>query len=964
MSPTSYLCSLCKPFMIAVVFLLGFHGIGHSMDGVQFFEVDVSAREKIDSLLMMHDLCRQGVIYPDSAVYYSIQALDIASFTFGIESEEYTDIFTDYFLSDIASNRELLTTQVYTLLTQTFDCSTSYSWRSFYRLACLLDNFNDTDKASELYRVILNLSPSHKGRIMAGMALAKIQRRAEDLNLEEAYEKFKDDIDALQSPEREDVLIEIAIDLASYFLSIDNDAKALEYISLGERLTGHVSSHKMLGLLRVKYDYLLRRNHREVVECLDNAIEMVSREDAVQEDKDWIAAALLTRGDYAWNQLVNVDQACVHYVQAYNLLKGNSAYDNSVLGAIARRLIFLLTMSGDMNKAITLGELYIDQIGPKGISNQMLFLVLDLIEAYLKNGQVSEASQKFVRFKEDLMACQDTREKSLLMQAKINIAQGNYTDTALILEDLMESTRRPDIRMWTQRYLATVYSQLGDSRMEAMSDSINNFTKQWVGNQFWFISPSERRNWLELCRETIEYQLSLKGNGRAVRNAAEMSLFMKSLLFRTDSKIKDRIAGKFSETVSINNLDSLRLLRIEAINHGDGEIVRNVNQQIDSLRQQITYDFVERNLLQKDIDINLSTVCSNLERDAIAIDFIISGSDEAAELGAFAYAMDKNPKYVPIMPLRKILEVAEYEAIWERLDLEIRNYNKVYFCLDGILNILPIEYSRTVGKESGMANVELHRVFHLSMINNSPTIGNNVAFIGITDYGPPTKMLDNTMSWTPLESPMLELNSIRTKCHENLGTILLDDDASERNLLKLNGTPLTTLHISAHGIFRSHEALDSIVRGNASSEKAIASHWLSVSDEPFSGIILRNGGECSLTKKDAFISDGLLTPEEIETMWFPDLCLTVLSACESGLGEIDSDGVWGLQRAFRIAGAKSLICSLAKVDDYWTAQFMDAFYEQAAKGNNIYDSFQSAQRWLRREQPNNPEIWSAFILIE
>ena len=110
--------------------------------------------------------------------------------------------------------------------------------------------------------------------------------------------------------------------------------------------------------------------------------------------------------------------------------------------------------------------------------------------------------------------------------------------------------------------------------------------------------------------------------------------------------------------------------------------------------------------------------------------------------------------------------------------------------------------------------------------------------------------------------------------------------------------------------------------------------------------------------------DDILTADEIELMQFPELNLTVLSACESGLGQIDSEGVWGLQRAFRIAGTKSLICALSKVDDYWTAQFMDAFYEMAADGNSIYDSFQAAQKWLRRELPDNPEIWSSFILIE
>lgn len=87
-------------------------------------------------------------------------------------------------------------------------------------------------------------------------------------------------------------------------------------------------------------------------------------------------------------------------------------------------------------------------------------------------------------------------------------------------------------------------------------------------------------------------------------------------------------------------------------------------------------------------------------------------------------------------------------------------------------------------------------------------------------------------------------------------------------------------------------------------------------------------------------------------------------ACDTGRGEVDAEGVWGLQRAFRIVGTKSLICSLSKVDDYWSAQFMDAFYEQAAQGKTVYDSFQSAHRWLRNELPDNPEIWSSFILIE
>ncbi|MDE6018067.1 MAG: CHAT domain-containing protein [Muribaculaceae bacterium] len=952
--------------LIIVGFLLGAHGICHSMDGSDGVGAGSVQLETIDSLLNLHDQCRQGVIYPDSAIHYSILALNTATEAFGIESEEYSDIFTDYFLSDIARYHEMLATQAYPLLTNTFDCSTPYGWRPFYRLASLLADYNETEKAEELYRTVINRSPSPKGRVLAGMELAKIQQREESSDLEQAYLGFMDDITALQTPDRENVLIEIAIDLASYFLSLDNDDKTLEYIDNGERLKGHVSSHKMLRLLSVKHDYLLRHNHRAAIDCLNEAFDMVSQEDADQADRDWIALALVDRGDYAWNQLVNVEQACGYYVKAFNLLYGNSAYDNKVLGVILHRLVYLLTLSGDMDQAIKLGELYLKAVGSKGISNPMLFLVLDLVEAYLKSGQVFEASRKFDAFKDDLLTFDDTREKALLMESKINIAMDNSADAAKILESLLESARRKDVRMWAIRHLATAYTNLGDPRMDALSDSINYFTKDWIGKQFWFITPSERRNWLKLCQEAVEHQLSLKGNEHAVRNAAELNLFRKSLLYRTDSKIEEVIAQDPRAVVSLNCLDSLRRKRIDAMNRGDGNIVREVNIQIDSLRRDITNDFVERCILQRDLDIDLSQVCAKLGRDAIAIDFISFGSDEDTEFGAFAYAQGKAPKYIRLTPNTEASSMADTSYIWSNLADEIKNYRKVYFCPDGILNTIPIEYIKVVGNDTSSTCPcpELHRVFHLSMINDSQTSGDKLAFIGVADYSSSNILSDSIKTWTTIESPMLELRSIHSNWTENIVTILLDGEANERNFYQLNGRPLTTLHISTHGIFRSHESLEDILKCDTYSGKSIAAHWLSVSDDSLSGIILRQESDNAPETADCITSDGLLTAEEIETMRFPDLRLTVLSACDTGLGEIDSEGVWGLQRAFRIAGTKNLICTLSKVDDYWTAQFMDAFYEQAAKGKSIYDSFHIAQQWLYRELPDNPEIWSSFILIE
>ena len=105
-------------------------------------------------------------------------------------------------------------------------------------------------------------------------------------------------------------------------------------------------------------------------------------------------------------------------------------------------------------------------------------------------------------------------------------------------------------------------------------------------------------------------------------------------------------------------------------------------------------------------------------------------------------------------------------------------------------------------------------------------------------------------------------------------------------------------------------------------------------------------------------NDGILTCEEIENLFFPNLKLVVLSACETGLGKSNIDGVWGLQRAFRIAGAQNIIVSLKKVDDDLTQAFMVNFYKNLTSGKSIYNSFWEAMANADEDTRNS------FILIE
>lgn len=113
------------------------------------------------------------------------------------------------------------------------------------------------------------------------------------------------------------------------------------------------------------------------------------------------------------------------------------------------------------------------------------------------------------------------------------------------------------------------------------------------------------------------------------------------------------------------------------------------------------------------------------------------------------------------------------------------------------------------------------------------------------------------------------------------------------------------------------------------------------------------------------IDDGILTAYEVSNMNLFNTKLVVLSACKTGLGDInDSEGVYGLQRAFRLAGVQTLIVSLWEVPDKETVELMTEFYTQWGNGNTMKNAFNKAQIKMRHTYPDHPEKWAGFVMIE
>jgi len=110
-------------------------------------------------------------------------------------------------------------------------------------------------------------------------------------------------------------------------------------------------------------------------------------------------------------------------------------------------------------------------------------------------------------------------------------------------------------------------------------------------------------------------------------------------------------------------------------------------------------------------------------------------------------------------------------------------------------------------------------------------------------------------------------------------------------------------------------------------------------------------------------NDGILRAIEIAQMDLSRCGLVVLSACETGLGYIDgNEGVYGLQRAFRQAGAGSIIMSLWKVEDAPTEMLMSAFYGYVEQGLGYEEAFKKSRAELRQKWPR-PKDWGAFVLL-
>lgn len=225
------------------------------------------------------------------------------------------------------------------------------------------------------------------------------------------------------------------------------------------------------------------------------------------------------------------------------------------------------------------------------------------------------------------------------------------------------------------------------------------------------------------------------------------------------------------------------------------------------------------------------------------------------------------------------------------------------------------------------------------------------------------KDLDEFGYFRPLPNSEAEINFIaRTAAVHNIPTQMFSGaEANEESLKSFNNEPGSfVLHVSTHGFFIPQPKISP--SGDQNLGQVLAG---SANPMLRTGLILAGAENTWRGRQFPDVEDGVLTGYEISNLYFPKNKLVVLSACETGLGDVQGDeGVFGLQRSFKMAGAEQVLMSLWSVDDQKTSEFMQLFYKNLLNNQTISGAFAITQNFMKNKYRRQPYLWAAWVLVK
>lgn len=482
------------------------------------------------------------------------------------------------------------------------------------------------------------------------------------------------------------------------------------------------------------------------------------------------------------------------------------------------------------------------------------------------------------------------------------------------------------------------------------------------------------------------------------------TLLYKQLTLNADKLFRNQITNLNNKilTTRYEQLQNMRKLLDNVNNQAVDSIVKEINRLELNLQGHISRRLGKEYLKMPTwVDIQMT-----LENDEIAIEFVNCENNEGKTV-YLASVITRDLSYPATIELFKETELDSisdfysssqpYQLLWEPLKHYMSGKKRIYFSPTKRLYHIGIEYFKYPQKENSTIS-DIYSMYRLSstrellLKKNYSSVYKNAVLYGGIKY----KLDDNELvqknnhisdadsfndkieldkddkflraGLVYLPGTKLEIEEIsRILKEKRMNAICLSGkNATESSFKSLSKQDISLLHIATHGFYMKKKSRSRLGRLLTEQENSSTFEEKSLSR---SGLMCAGAANAidGMMRQTLIMDDGILTAKEIGRLDLTKVDMIVLSACETALGDLNSEGVFGLQRGFKRAGVKSIIMSLWKVADDATQILMTEFYRNLFLGKSKQDSFKEAQRFLRTTENgkfNSPEFWASFIMLD
>lgn len=565
--------------------------------------------------------------------------------------------------------------------------------------------------------------------------------------------------------------------------------------------------------------------------------------------------------------------------------------------------------------------------------------------------------------------------------------------------------------------LAFIYESIGKNEQAKEKYQLALKTERsQLEQNFSFLSESEKESYIKsvsLYNDMFNtFALKSKNSDPSITgNVYDNEIYNKGLLFRSSTRVKDIILKSQDEELIHTYTQWMDAKQELSVLYSTPESERQKSiHEIEELANSIEKDLISKSdNLKNELNIvpaKWEDVKNKLKPGQAALEFVHFMRNDSLKEDLYCALLlssaSKNPEMIELFTANQLNEIigknsgTTYESvsllygkqnalnvnlfslIWGPLEKSLSGITEIYYSPTGLLHKISISSLGDVKGKYVSDKYVLHQLNSTASLIDMATgkmepSKSMMAMIGGVQYD-----TDNSSQhvWSYLPGTLTETEHI----HSSLTKVGMKTEmftaelASEENMKKMDGEKSPDiLHVATHGFFfgdpnQQKEKIEKQVtsvkfRGESRGIKTLVEN-----PNPLmrSGIVLAGANDVWNESKPGIKSekeDGILTAYEVSLMNLNKTKLVVLSACETGLGDIKgSEGVYGLQRAFRMAGVDMLIMSLWQVPDKETDEFMTSFYNEMIKTKEIRKAFTNAQKMMRLKY--DPFFWGAFVLIE